>query len=112
MLNEILTGISPYLWQILGVIITAIASYIGLKLKALYEAKINNETKEKIVNAVVEMVEQLNKKYQWTSEQKYNKAKDTIIRMVEQTGLKITPLELEVLIEAACNSFTKKIKNK
>lgn len=110
MLETILNGISPYIWQILGVILTSVASYIGLKLKAIYEAKINTETKEKIVKAVVEMVEQLSKKYNWTSEEKYNKAKETIIRRINNIGLKIDDLELEVLIESVCNSFNKSIK--
>ena len=110
MINDILTGISPYLWQILSVVLTAVASYIGLKLKTLYESKINTETKEKIVKSVVEMVEQLSKKYNWTSEEKYNKAKATIISMINQTGLKISDLEIDVLIEATCNSFKKEIE--
>ncbi len=110
MLETILEGISPYIWQILGVVLTSVASYIGLKLKNLYDAKINTEVKEKIVKAVVEMVEQLDKKYNWTSEEKYNKAKETIIRMINDAGLKITELELEVLIESVCNSFDKSIK--
>ena len=110
MINDILIGISPYLWQILSVVLTAVASYIGLKLKTLYESKINTETKEKIVKSVVEMVEQLAKKYNWTSEEKYNKAKETIISMINQTGLKISDLEIDVLIEATCNSFKKEIE--
>ena len=110
MIEEILIGISPYLWQILSVVLTAVASYIGLKLKTLYESKINTETKEKIVKSVVEMVEQLSKKYNWTSEEKYNKAKETIISMINQTGLKISDLEIDVLIEATCNSFKKEIE--
>lgn len=107
MLQTILEGITPYIWEIIGVILTTITSYIGLKIKRIYENKVNNETKQQIVRSVVEMVEQLSKKNNWNSEEKYERAKKTIINMVNQTGLKITELELEVLIESVCNSIKK-----
>ena len=98
MLQEILDAISPYLWQILGVILTIITSYIGLKLKKIYEKKINTEEKKEIVKSVVEMVEQ-----------KLSKAKENIIELIKKAKLTITDLELEVLIESVCNSFKKAI---
>ncbi len=107
MLDEILLQISPYIWQILGIVLTTVVSYVGIKIKEIYESKINTEIKEKIVKSVVEMVEQISQKYNWTSDEKYNKAKETIIQMVNQTKLKITDLELDVLIESVCNSLKK-----
>jgi hypothetical protein len=46
-------------------------------------------------------------KIQLDCDEKYNKAKETIIQMVNQTKLKITDLELDVLIESVCNSLKK-----
>ena len=109
MLQEILDAISPYLWQILGVILTIITSYIGLKLKKIYEKKINTEEKKEIVKSVVEMVEQVSKAQGWTSEEKLSKAKENIIELIKKAKLTITDLELEVLIESVCNSFKKAI---
>lgn len=110
MLQEIWNGISPYILQIIGVILTTIASYIGLQIKKLYEKKVNTDIKEEIVKTVVNMVEQLAKSKGWTSEEKYNKARDTTIQLLNKAGIKITDMELEVLIESVVNSFTHSIK--
>lgn len=109
MLQDLLNAISPYLWQILGVILTIITSYIGLKLKSLYEKKINSEAKKEIVKSVVEMVEQVSNSQGWTSEEKLAKAKENIIKLIRKSKLTITDLELDVLIESVCNSFKKAI---
>lgn len=106
MLNEILNGISPYLWQILGVIVTALCSYLGLKFKTIYERKVNTETKQKIVETVVKWIEQIAKENNWTSTDKLKMAKENVIALVNQSGLTITELELNALIESACKSFT------
>lgn len=107
MINEILTGISPYIWQILGVILTTIVGYVGVKVKALYEKKINTELKREIVKTVVEMIEQVAKSQGWDGEKKLEEARKTILEMINRSGLKITELELHILIEAVVNSFNK-----
>jgi ElaB/YqjD/DUF883 family membrane-anchored ribosome-binding protein len=109
MLTELLEVISPYLWEILGIILTFITSYIGLKLKSLYEKKINTETKRQIVKSVVEMVEQVSKSQGWTSKEKLSKAKENILQLVKKSKLSMSELELNVLIESVCNSFKKSI---
>lgn len=106
MLQMILEQISPYIWSALGTIIVAVGSYLGLRFKTLYEKKVNTDTKKQIVADVVRMVEQIAKAKGWTSADKLEEAKQTIIALINQSGLKITDLELEILIEAACNSFT------
>jgi hypothetical protein len=101
-LKEIWETISPYLIQILATVLAAVLSYIGLKIKKIYETKFNSDTKKDIAKLVVEMVEQIATKYNWTSEEKHNKAKETMTELLNNETIKATDLELEVLIESAC----------
>ena len=98
---------------ILYTIFTAVASFVGLKVKALYEEYVNTERKEKVVKTVVNAVEQIHKDLDGTA--KLEKAKENIVALLNEKGLTITELEMEMLIESVCNSFknsTKQINNK
>jgi len=96
--------------EILGVILTGIASFIGLKLKALYEEKVNTETKKKIVEDTVKYVEQVTKDISITSENKKEKAKDKALEWLNEKGLTISETELDVLIESAVNTLKESVK--
>jgi purine-cytosine permease-like protein len=39
--------ISPYIWQILGIVLTTVVIYVGIKIKEIYESKINTEIKKR-----------------------------------------------------------------
>ncbi len=52
-------------------IITGVVSFVGLKLKILYEEKINNNLKKKIVFDTVKYIKQVTKNISITSE--YNR---------------------------------------
>ena len=95
--------IATYGVAILYTVLTTIASYIGLKIKALYEEYINTERKEKVVKTVVNAVEQLYKDLDGVK--KLEKAKENIVALLNEKGLTITELEMEMLIESVCNSF-------
>lgn len=95
--------ISTYGVTILYTVLTTIASYVGLKLKALYEEYVNTEEKEKVVKTVVKAVEQLHKDLDGAA--KFEKAKENIVVMLNDKGITITDLEMEMLIESACNSL-------
>lgn len=101
-LNEIIT---TYGMQIIGAILTAIATFIGTKIKALYEEYVNNDTKKKVVEDTVRYVEQIYKDLK--GEQKLKKAKENILALLNEKGISITELELDVLIESTCNGFKK-----
>lgn len=103
--NEIL---STYLIPMLATILTAIASYVGLQIKKLYEKKINTETKKAIVSDVVKMVEQVYKDIH--GEDKYNKAVQYITDALNEKNIPITDLEIKYLIESTCSEFVKEIK--
>lgn len=105
LLNQL---ISTYALPILGSILTAIASFIGLKIKSVYEKYINDKTKKDVVETTVKYVEQIYKDLH--GEQKLQKAKENILELLNQKGISITELEMNVLIESVCNSFKKEIK--
>lgn len=100
--------LQPYLMEIIVTILTAIATYIGAKIKKIYEEKVNDETKRKVVSTVVKAVEQLYKDL--NGEEKLEKAQENIVEMLNEKGIMITELEMNMLIEEVCNSFKKEVK--
>lgn len=100
--------LQPYLMEIIVTILTAIATYIGAKIKKIYEEKANDETKRKVVSTVVKAVEQLYKDLK--GDEKLAKAKEAVLEMLNEKGIAITELEMNMLIEEVCNSFKKEVK--
>lgn len=97
--------------EILGTILLGVASFIGLKLKKIYEEKINSNIKKKIVEDTVKYVEQVTKDISISSENKKQKAKDKILEWLNEKGIKSSDIELDILIESAVNSL-KGVKQK
>jgi len=103
-----LEQLQPYILEIVATVLTAVASFIGMKIKKIYEEKVNTETKEKVVKTVCNAVEQL---YQDLSgNEKLIKAQGYIIEQLNEKGITITELEMKMLIESTINSFNKSIK--
>ena len=96
--------------ELLITVITAIMSYIGLKIKNIYENWVNSETKKKIVSATVQYVEQITKDISITSENKKEKAEDKIVEWLQEKGISISNTELDILIESAVNNLKEKLK--
>lgn len=105
MLESIWELIQPNLVAIIMTILTTIATFIGTKIKTIYETKVNDDTKRKVVKTVVNAVEQLYKNI--NGEEKLQKAKENIVAMLNEKGITISELEIEMLIEEVCNSFNK-----
>lgn len=105
MLEIIWEAIQPNLVAIIMTILTTIATFIGTKIKAIYETKVNDDTKRKVVKTVVNAVEQLYKDLK--GQEKLQKAKENIVAMLNEKGITISELEIEMLIEEVCNSFNK-----
>lgn len=95
--------IDSYGFTIVYAILTAIAGYIATKLKALYEAKCDDETKKKVVETCVKAVEQLYSEL--CGAEKLERAKTNIIQILEQKGIIISELELDMLIEEVVAEF-------
>ncbi len=91
--------------ELILTVITGVISFVGIRLKTIYKEKINDETVKKIVTDTVKYVEQITKDISITSENKKQKAKDKILQWLDQKGLSISDVELDILIESAVNSL-------
>lgn len=99
MIEVIQSLIIEYLPTILTFVLTAIATFVSKK----YNKYINDETKRKVAKTVVNAIEQLYKDLD--GKEKLQKAKEGIIEMLNEKGISITELEINMLIEEVCNSF-------
>ena len=104
-MSELMELMKPYLLEIIVAILTGVATFIGNKVKKIYEEKVNTETKEKVVNTVVNAVEQIYKDLK--GEEKLNVCIENATEMLNEKGITITELELRMLIESTVNSFNK-----
>lgn len=95
--------ISEYGTMILYSIITAIAGYIGIVVKNLYQKYVNDQTKKDVVKTVVQGIEQIYKDLH--GEEKLDKALEAASEMLFEKGIKITEFELKMLIEASVAEF-------
>jgi hypothetical protein len=107
-MNELMNVLQPYLLEIIVAVLTGIATFIGTKVKKIYEEKVNTETKEKVVKTVVNAVEQIYKDLK--GEEKLNICIENATEMLNEKGITITELELRMLIESSVNSFNKASK--
>ena len=97
-----------YLFEILATVITAVASFIGVAIKNAYTKYADTKIKKEIVKDTVYYVEQVFKELH--SEEKLNKAKEKALNWLNEKGIKISDTELEILIEAAVNTFNKNLR--
>lgn len=93
------------LYTVLSTVFTALAGYIGLWAKSLYEKYINDKTKADVVKTCVAAVEQLYKDLH--GEDKYNKVVESVSEMLADKGITITEIELKMLIESAVAEFNR-----
>jgi len=108
MMESIMEVIQSNIIQIIGAILVGIASFIGTKIKMLYEEKINDDTKRKVVKTVVEAVEQIYSDL--NGAEKLQIAQENIVAMLNEKGITITELEMQMLIESVVNGFNSGIK--
>jgi hypothetical protein len=94
---------SEYGTQIIYLVVTAIAGYIGIVVKNIYQRYVNDQTKKDVVKTVVQGIEQLYKDLH--GEEKLDKALEAASAMLFEKGITITEFELEMLIEAAVAEF-------
>lgn len=100
--------IQPYLLEIIVAILTGVASFIGIKIKKVYEDHVNTKTKKDVVETTVKYVEQVYKDIH--GEEKLNKAKEKALEWLNEKGISVSDTELEILIEAAVNGFNNGLK--
>ena len=92
-----------YLFEILATVITAVASFIGIRIKNAYTKYVDTKTKKEIVKDTVSYVEQVFKDIHGT--EKLEKAKEKALEWFNEKGIKISETELEILIESAVKSL-------
>lgn len=95
--------INEYGVQLLYMVVTAIAGYIGIVIKNLVTKYINDKTKQSVAKTVVQFVEQVYTDLH--GEEKLNAALSAASEMLAEKGITITELEMRVLIEAAVSEF-------
>ena len=100
--------ISQYGMEILFAVVTAIAGYIGVVVKNIFQKYVNDKTKEKVAKTVVNAVEQIYKDLH--GEEKLNKALEAASEILMEKGINVTDLELRMLVEAAVGKFNNAFK--
>lgn len=102
-MEELMTQLQPLIVSVCVTILTAVGTYVGTKIKQVYTEKVNTETKEKIVQNTCRYVNQLYNDLDGPA--KFEAAQKEIVEQLNEKGIKITDLELKVMIEAAVNGL-------
>lgn len=97
--------ISEYGLQIAYALLTAVAAWIGNIVARYYKKWVNTREKKELAKIAVTAVEQIYKTLH--GEEKFNKAYEALSEMLEEHGIKITSLEIKMLIEAAVGEANK-----
>ena len=95
--------IDNYGLTIIYAVLTAVAGFIASQIKKIYEEKVNTQTKKDVVKTCVKAVEQLYRDLHGA--EKLEKAKESIVEMLNQKGIEITELELDMFIEEVVAEF-------
>lgn len=95
--------IATYGTTIIYSVLTAIAGYLGVFAKNLFQRYVNDKTKQDVVKTCVKAVEQLYKDLH--GEDKFNKAIEAASEMLMSKGVMVTEIELRMLIESAVSEF-------
>lgn len=112
-MDTILAGIQNNILEIINLILVGIFTYLGTRIKKLYEKYVNDKTKKEVVKATVEYVEQIcsTLDVKKTSQEKFNQAKEKSIEWLNEKGIDISETELEILIESAVNALKASVSN-
>ena len=101
--------INQYGLEIVTTIVTAIAGYIAVVAKSLVQKYINDKTKKEVAKIVVSGIEQCYKALE--GPQKLEKALEAASSMLAEKGIKVTDVELRMLLESALSEFNKVFEN-
>lgn len=92
-----------YVLPVIAAAIAAFAGFLGTQLKGLYQKYINDKTKEAVVHTCVKAVEQLY--HDLSGPEKFEAAKKGVEEMLNEKGIPISELELNLLIESVVSEF-------
>lgn len=94
---------ATYVLPVIAAALTALAGYLGSQVKGLCQKYINDKTKENVVRTCVKAVEQLY--HDLGGPEKLKKAQEGIAEMLNEKGIPITELEMNLLIESVVAEF-------
>lgn len=100
--------IDMYGMEILTTVITAIAGWLAVVIKKLVTKYLNDKTKQEIAKIVVSGIEQCYKTLDGPA--KLEKAIEAATEMLNEKGIKVTEVELRMLLEGALGEFNKVFK--
>ena len=94
---------SGYFYQIILVILLAIAAFLGAQIRGLYNKYVTTEIKQSVCKTAVLFVEQVYKDIH--GKEKLEMAMQKASEMLAEKGIAITEAELVALLEAAVREF-------
>lgn len=94
-----------YGMQILGMIITGIAGYLGIVAKGLVDKYLKDKTVKEVAKVVAMATEQMWKNLH--GEDKLQEALKSFSEMLEAKGIAISEVEMRLQLEAAVGEFNK-----
>lgn len=97
--------ISMYGMEILTTVITAIVGWLAVVIKKLITKYVDDKTKQDIAKIVVSGIEQCYKTLDGPA--KLEKAIEAATEMLNEKGIKVTEVELRMLLEGALGEFNK-----
>lgn len=97
--TELLNQLIDILLPILATFLTGLFTYLGTKLKAAYEQKVQTETAETVIKNVVKFIQQTCKDLD--GEAKLKKAISEASTILASKGIELTETEINMLIESA-----------
>lgn len=106
MILNLFNAILPHLFELLGGIIGVVIVVLSNKLNKFINSKQNSETINNIIKHTVYYVEQVSKEIK--GKEKLNAAKDKIIKLLNDKGIKLSDEEIEILIESAVKTMNDK----
>lgn len=99
---------SAYVLPAIVAVLTALAGYIGTQIKRLYEKYVNDKVKQDVVRTCVKAAEQLYRDL--SGPEKLEKAKEGIVEMLNEKGIPISEMEMDLLIESVVQEFNQGVK--
>ena len=94
---------SAYVLPAVVAVITALAGFVGAQIKTLYQRYVNDRIKRDVAQTCVKAAEQLY--HDLGGPEKLKKAQEGVRQMLEEKGIPISELEMNLLIESAVAEF-------
>lgn len=98
-MNELLLELQPHLISMAVTLLTALGAFLANKARKY----INTKEKMEVIKSTVLYVEQIGKTLQ--AEEKFSLAKEKAIEWLAVKGIRVSEVELEILIERFVQEF-------